>query len=389
LEEVNTPAPVGRSAFGERLSRWRRIIVFAALGVAIMFGAYLMWRGQGHISTDDAFVDGRISVLGARVAGSVLQVLVTDNQEVEEGDVLVRLDPRDYVAQLEQARASVTIARGQYEAATMGVPLINASVRAEEQQVLSELEGAATGELSRALAEHGRMKQLVGRRIVSAEEFDKAEAALRQARSKVAGMQASLRQTRGRRREVDVQRAQMRTAEGRLAEALARQLEAEQKLEYTTIRAPFAGRVTKKAVEVGQIVNVAQPLLSLVSTTDVWVVANFKESQLAKVRPGQAVTLAVDMYPGLRLRGRVESVQAGTGARFALLPRDNTSGNFVKVVQRIPVKVVLDSDRPDELPLFPGMSVVPTIDLQSPLLPVRASRPAPPNVFSERHGTSR
>jgi membrane fusion protein, multidrug efflux system len=355
--------------------------------VALLSGAYLMWRGQRHISTDDAFVDGRISVLGARVAGSVQQVLVTDNQQVEEGDVLVRLDPRDYVAQLEQARASVMIARGQYEAATMGVPLINASVRAEEQQVLSELQGAASGELSRALAEHGRMKQLVSRRIVSPEEFDRAQAALRQARSKVASMQASLRQTRGRRREVDVQRAEMKTAEGRLAEALARQLEAEQKLEYTTIRAPFAGRVTKKAVEVGQIVNAAQPLLSLVSTTDVWVVANFKENQLAQVRPGQAVTIAVDMHPGLRLRGRVESVQAGTGSRFALLPRDNSSGNFVKVVQRIPVKVVLDSDRPRELPLFPGMSVVPTIDLQSPLVPVRPSRPAPPNVLSER-GTS-
>jgi membrane fusion protein, multidrug efflux system len=389
LEEVCTPEPAGLTVLGKRVLRWRRTIVAAALGVAIMTGAYLMWRGQRHISTDDAFVDGRISVMGARVAGSVQQVLVTDNQEVEEGDVLVRLDPRDYVAQLEQARAAVMIARGQYEAAMMGVPLINASVRAEEQQVLSELQGAATGELSRALAEHGRMKQLVSRRIVSPEEFDRAEAALRQARSKVAAMRASLRQTRGRRHEVEVQRAEMKTAEGRLAEALARQQEAEQKLEYTTIRAPFAGRVTKKAVEVGQIVNVAQPLLSLVSTTDVWVVANFKENQLAKVRPGQAVTIAVDMYSGLRLRGRVESVQAGTGARFALLPRDNTSGNFVKVVQRIPVKVVLDSDRPREFPLFPGMSVVPTIDLQSPLVPVRPSRPPQPNVLSERHGTSR
>jgi membrane fusion protein, multidrug efflux system len=373
----------------KRMFVYRKTIAAAALGAVLAgYGGHLLWRGRNHVSTDDAFVDGRITVIGARVPGSVKEVLVTDNQEVEAGDVLIRLDPRDYAAQLDQAQAAVVIARGQYEAATMGVPLMDVSVRTEEQQVRSELEGAATGELSRARAESERMKQLVGRRIVSREEFDNADAALRIARAKVGVMRASLRQTQGRRAEVDVRRAEVKTAEGRVAEALARQQEIEQKLEYTTIRAPFAGRVTRKAVEIGQIVNVAQPLLSLVSTSDVWVVANFKENQLARVRPGQAVTIAVDMYPGLELRGRVDSVQAGTGSRFALLPPDNTSGNFVKVVQRIPVKLVLEGHRSLEQPLFPGMSVVPTIDLQSKPVPVRPPKPASRHAQGERHGTS-
>ena len=224
----------------KRILEFRKTIAALALGAALLYGFFLIWHGRTHVSTDDAFVDARISVIGTRVPGSVKEVLVTDNQEVHAGDVLVRLDPRDYAAQLEQARAAVMIARGQYEAATMGVPLMNVSVRTEEQQVRSELQGAAGGELSRAQADHRRMKELVGRRIVSREEFDNAEASLRQARAKVAAMRASLRQSVGRRGEVDVRRAEMKTAEGRLAEALARQQEVEQKLEYTTIRAPFS-----------------------------------------------------------------------------------------------------------------------------------------------------
>ena len=343
-------------------SRRSIAIILAAAGLS--YTAELLWNGRNHISTDDAFLDGRIVVLGPRVPGSVKEVLVSDNQDVVEGQVLVRLDPRDYAVQLEQARASVAIARSQHEAATVGVPLVGDSIRTEEQQVKSELEGAAQGELRRAQSELFRMKQLVGGRIVSPHEYDNADAALRVARAKVEGMRASLRKTRGRRREVDVQLAETKTAEGRLAEALARQREVEQKLEYTTIRAPFAGRVTKKTVEVGQIVNVAQPLLALVSTDAVWVIANFKENQLSQVRAGQPAKVEVDMYPGVGWKARVDSVQAGTGSRFALLPPDNTSGNFVKVVQRIPVKLVLVGGTDPGRPLFPGMSVVPTIDLR-------------------------
>jgi membrane fusion protein (multidrug efflux system) len=369
----------------------RRSIAVAA-GVAILVCApYWVWHRQSHVSTDDAFVEGRLVVLGARVRGAVQEVLVTDNEDVEEGQVLVRLDPGDHEAQLDAATAAVEVARGQLEAATAGVPLIDSSQRSEERQVRFELEGAADGDLRRARAEQARMRQLVDRRVVSRAEFESAEAALRTTRARVNSIRAALQRTRGRRREVDVSRAELRTARARLAVAVARRRRIERKLQYTTIRAPFRGRVTRKSVEIGQIVQVGEPLLTLVSTEEVWVVANFKENQLADVRPGQAAEVQIDMCPDVVLAGRVASLQAGTGSRFALLPPDNSSGNFVKVVQRIPVKLVFEGLRPADCPLYPGMSVVPTIDLKSKPLPVSDPPPEPARDreaprLSDRHG---
>jgi len=314
--------------------------------------------------------------VSARVAGSVEAVLVNDNQMVAEGEVLVRLDTRDHSAALEQARAAVAIAQGQYDAAAVGIPLVDHSVRSQVQEVRSALTGAADGELKQARMERQRMERLVQNRIVAQEDFDRADAAFQQAQAKVGGIQASLRQAQGRRREVDVRQAEMKTAAGRLAEALARQRQAEQLLEYTALRAPFPGRVTRKNVEIGQIVSVGQPLMAVVSTDDVWVVANFKENQLAGVQPGHPVSIEVDMYPDLHLRGWVDSIQAGTGSRFALLPVENASGNFVKVVQRIPVKIVLEKTQLQRRPLFPGLSVVPTIDLGARPAPAAVPRPA-------------
>ena len=189
-------------------------------------------------------------------------------------------------------------------------------------------------------------------------------AALAQARHRLAEAEAELAAARSRRGEVAVRRADVAAAEAQLAEALADLREAELGLEYTTIRAPISGRVTKKTVEVGQVVQPGQPLLALVNLDEVWVVANYKETQLTHVRPGQPATVLVDTYPGLRLRARVESIQGGTGARFSLLPPENASGNFVKVVQRIPVKLVLEPGQEGRRLLVPGMSVVPTIHVR-------------------------
>jgi membrane fusion protein (multidrug efflux system) len=340
--------------------------------IAAAYGAASLFQSTRKVSTDNAHVEARVSTISSRVPGSVEAVLVDDNQEVKEGEVLLRIDGRDFDAAVDQARAVVSIAQGQYDAAALGVPLVHRSLRSQVQEVRSALAGAAEGELKRAQAERGRMQRLVDSRIVAQEELDNADAAFKVAQAKVGGIQATLRQVEGRRGEVDVRQAEMKTAAGRLAEALAKQREAEHRLEYTLIRAPFAGRVTRKNVEIGQIVSVGQPLLALVSTRDVWVIANFKESQLAGVRAGQPVAIEVDMYPDLRLRGWVDSIQAGTGSRFALLPIENASGNFVKVVQRVPVKIVFDRADVARRPLFPGLSVVPTIDVNAR---PRAGRP--------------
>jgi membrane fusion protein (multidrug efflux system) len=376
-------ARAGQSAGSTQLARRARDGGWfwpVGIGLGLVAAAYSgvsLIRGRHRVTTDNAYVEARISTVSSRVPGSVEEVLVSDNQEVDKGEILLRIDRRDFSAALDQARAVVSIAQGQYDAAALGIPMVHRSVRSQVEEVRSALTGAAEGELKRASAERLRMQKLVENRIVAQEDLDNADAAFKLAQAKVGGIQATLRQVQGRQGEVDVRQAEMKTAAGRLTEALAKQREAEHRLEYTIIRAPFKGRLTRKNVEIGQIVNVGQPLLAVVSTEDVWVIANFKENQLARVRPGQPAVIEVDMYPDLRLEGRVDSIQAGTGSRFALLPIENASGNFVKVVQRIPVKIVLDRGDLAARPLFPGMSVVPTISVDAPPRP-RPSRSSGP-----------
>jgi membrane fusion protein (multidrug efflux system) len=356
----NPPAP---ATLGRGPSLLTRVALGGAALAALAYGVRLARHAASHVTTDDAFVEARVSLLSARIPGSVQEVLVADNQEVREGDVLVRLDPRDASALVEQARAAVTVAQGQWQAAAVGVPLAGDDVAGQVLQARSALQGEARGELRRARAERARMRDLLRHHIVAQEEFDRADAAYQAAQGRADSLRANLRQTQGRRREVDVRQAEVTTAEGRLAAARARLRDAEQRLEYTTIRAPFAGRITRKSVEVGQTVNAAQPLLQVVSTETVWVIANYKESQLSRVRAGQRAEIAVDMYPGQVWQARVDSIQAGTGARFSLMPVESASGNFVKVVQRVPVKLVIDEVKGRLL--FPGLSAVPTIDLES------------------------
>jgi membrane fusion protein (multidrug efflux system) len=254
-------------------------------------------------------------------------VLVTDNQQVEVGQPLVRLDARDYELKREQAQAQEFIAQG-----------VERSARAAVTAAEVELEGVRL--------DFKRKEELLQRQLIAQQEFDNASIALRNARARLEG-------ARGRLEE----------AAGRLQEAKARLREAEQWVEYTVLRAAIRGRVTKKNIEPGQLVQAGQPLMALVNLDSVWVVANYKETELTHVRPGQRAVLTVDIYPGVEFHARVDSLQAGTGSRFALLPPENASGNFVKVVQRIPVKLVIES-APEGYPLLPGMSVIPIIELQ-------------------------
>jgi membrane fusion protein (multidrug efflux system) len=251
----------------------------------------------------------------------------------------------------------------------------------------------------RADLDRGRMRELLDRAFIARQEFDHADAAFKssaaaleaarqrlafahaeeaQAQAEVesqevtlaqAGRQreeadAALRHARSRRGELPIRSAEAASAEALMAEARATLREAELNLEYATITAPVAGRVTRRTVEAGQVVQPGQPLLAVVDVANVWVIANYKETQLTHVRPGQPASISVDTHPGLTLRARVDSIQSGTGSRFSLLPPENASGNFVKVVQRIPVKLVLEPGQNGHALLVPGMSVVPVIQLR-------------------------
>ena len=432
-------ADFGLPGLPTRLRRrgWGRPAGLVVGGVALLaaagYGGQLWRYWARHVSTDAAFVEARVSPVSAKIRGTVGEVLVEDNREVKQGDVLVRLDPRDHQVKLEQARAAVTTARSRVRAATSGVPLTDESTRGQVAQAEAALETARLGVdmarrvleeragnrrakqaaveaarsevaareagFERAQLDRGRMDELVRRELVAQQDFDHADAAFKTARAALEATrqkldvalgelaqaqaeiesrtiavaqaqrrfeeaEAALATARSRRREVTIREADAGTAEAQLAEALANVREADLGVEYTTIRAPMAGRVTKKTVEVGQVVQPGQPLLAVVSLDDVWIVANYKETQLTHVRPGQPATIRVDTYPGLVLRARVDSIQSGTGSRFTLLPPENASGNFVKVVQRIPVKLVLEPGENGRELLVPGMSVIPTIEVR-------------------------
>jgi membrane fusion protein (multidrug efflux system) len=419
-----------------RLWQGRRRLGVAALAVAVAVAAVYavsLWRyWQRHVSTDDAFVEARVTPVSAKVRGTVVEVLVQDNQAVAAAAVLARLDARDYEVKVEQARAAVATARSRLRAAASGVPLSDESTRSQVAQATAAVDRARQGiavaerdleeragklrareaavhaasaevaarqaEFDRTGQDRARMEELVRRQLVARQDFDHVDAAFRsagaaldaarrrlemaraevaQAEAEVASQKGVLAQSRhrleeaeaeqatarSRRREVAIREADATTAEAQLAEAQANLREAELNLEYTAIRAPMAGRITRKSVEVGQVVQPGQPLLAVVNLDDVWIVANYKETQLTHVRPGMGATIHVDTYPDLRLRARVDSIQSGTGSRFSLLPPENASGNFVKVVQRIPVKLVLEPGQENGKLLVPGMSVIPTIEL--------------------------
>ncbi len=405
------------------------LVLLAGLG----YGVHLWRWGRVHVSTDDAYVAAHISPVSARVGGTVLQVLVDDNQDVRAGQVLLRLDPRDYEVAVAQARAAVEAARGDLQNARLNVPLTDRTTESLVQQAeaavaaadhaveasLHDLEQrrselaarqaavaaaeaavrAAEADFARTRLDRERTARLLQQQLVAQQDFDHADAAFRnaqagldgahrrldqargdarqaaaavrsqeaavaQSRQRAAESRAALASARSQREQVKVRVAQVETAQGRLAQAQANLQQAELNLAYTTIRAPIGGRVSKKVVEVGQVVQAGQQLLALVDLDDVWVVANYKETQLTEVRPGQRATITVDTYPGVVFRARVDSIQGGSGAVFSLLPPENATGNFVKVVQRIPVKLVLERGENQRHLLVPGMSVVPTIELR-------------------------
>ena len=363
----------------------------AVVGVlALGYGAYAWYQATHYVWTDDAYVEGTISPISAKVAGPVVELHVRDNQLVKRGELLVRVDPRDYEARVAQARAAVATAEAALLAARSDVPLTRESTSAQIDQARAALEAkraavaamradvvGAESAQREAGRELERQRALLKGDLIAPRDFDRAESAAEtagavveatrrrltaterevqqaeaelaarlhavdQAKQRVAELRASLAHATSQTHQVAMKDAEVSRAEARLKETQADLAFAELQLLHTEIRAPLDGNVSKRSVEVGQIVQMGQPLLAIVPLHDVWVLANLKETQLARIRAGQRAEIRVDGFPEKTFTGVVNSVAAGTGARFSLLPPENATGNWVKVVQRVPVKILLD-----------------------------------------------
>ena len=399
-------------------SRKRKTFLLA-VGLTVLLGAaalgvhYWLWS-QIHEETDDAYVAGHVHPISSRIAGTVETVVVNDNQHVERGQVLLRLDPRDAEVRLAQAQAALDMARRQAAGAGTAVDFSTQDATARSTEADGEVRGAeaaiAAGEAAvkemsagisgaqatlaeaeanrrRAELDYERYKELEAKDQVSRQQFDharaaydaavagrdaakeavrQAEARLVQSQQTVSKAHAQLTEARGKAlsaraagTETVVRRRQHEAAVAAVARAESVVADTKLQLSYTEVRSPVAGRVGRKGVEAGQRLQAGQPLLAIVED-NLWVVANYKETQLAKMRPKQEVEITVDSFPDRPLRGHIDSMSPGTGAQFSLLPPDNATGNFTKIVQRVPVKILFNSESVREYgrPLVPGMSVV-------------------------------
>ncbi|HXU32300.1 MAG TPA: HlyD family secretion protein [Thermoanaerobaculia bacterium] len=376
------------AANGRGFNRSRMALVgVLALVIAVVGGAFVWRHLSGRISTDDAQVEGDSSPIASRVGGTIAKVLVRENDNVKAGTLLVAIDPRDYEIALSKAQADLAEAEANARGAHSNLPVASASSSSKLSMTASQLAGAqarlasAKAKLEEAKANSVRATQdlertqtLIAKDEIARRDYDAAvasaaatkaskdaaEAAVNEAERGIDAARAALADARTAPQQIEMANAKADSTDAKIAQARSALRKAELDLEYCSVKAPVDGVVTRKSIEPGQVIAAGQPLLSLVSLDDVWVVANFKESQLAKLRVGQRVEIEVDAYGGKSWPGKVESISAATGSRFSLLPPENATGNFVKVVQRIPVKISIEKNQ-EEPRLRPGMSAVPTV----------------------------
>jgi membrane fusion protein (multidrug efflux system) len=338
---------------------WKKALYWLIAAIAagaLIVGIALYWLEARHYeNTDDAFIDGRQSQVSAQVGAKVITLAVDDNQPVHAGDMLLQLDPRDFKVKLDQARAQRAQAAAQLLQAQAGLLQQQATIDQAEANV--RVTEADLGQQQTDLARY----RAIDPKAITRQQLDTATA---QTRSAAARLDANKQAVGAARAQLEAQKAQVEAARANVQAADATIENAELQLSYATVQAPIDGRVTKMTVEVGNYVNPGQSLLAIMPDT-FWVTANFKETQLALMRPGQPVSVRVDACPGVALDAHVDSVQSGTGAVFSSLPAENATGNYVKVVQRVPVKIVFDK-QPDEATcrLLPGLSVAPRVTVR-------------------------
>ena len=348
------------SAKSARKGALRRRPLLSAIGAlllaSVLGGGYLYVDQAGHFqSTDDAFIAARQSSIAPKVSGYITDVPVTDNQHVAAGDVIAQIDDRDYRIALEQAEAQVAAAQASIQNIDAQLEVQKAQISANQAQV--DQAQAALVFAQQQAARYQHLEQTGYGTVQNSEQYTSQ---LRQQQATLQSAQATLNLAQ---RQVDALKAQRKSATANLAQAEAQRDQAKLNLSYTTVTAAQAGRVVNLGAAVGQF---AQPGTSLTVFVpdETWVTANFKEIQLDQMRPGDPVTLKIDAYPGRMIRGHVDSVQPGSGTAFSLLPAQNATGNYVKIVQRVPVKIVMDNP-PKDVALGPGMSVVPTVRIDA------------------------
>jgi membrane fusion protein, multidrug efflux system len=356
-----------RDRFGKRFKP--TVVGIGLVLVLAVVGLYFFAQSMSYESTDDAFIDGHITNVAPKIAGRIDKVFINDNQLVSKGDPIVEIDPRDYDAQLRQKQAALESTKAQAAAAQAGVDQQIARVKSlqatldqdKADQRSSEAQADQTADNLR------RQQDLYDHHVVSIQDLTNARDSNRSAQANVDSAKMKVLSAEA---EIAAGQAEVRTFAALLQYVLAQEIENEANVEtaqlndsYTKVFAPESGRVTRKSVEPGDYVQVGQNLLALIPS-NIWVTANFKENQLRLMRPGQAVEIQVDALGGKTFKGHVDSIQMGSGAAFSLLPPENATGNYVKVVQRVPVKILFDSISDTGLPLGPGESVLPTVKVQ-------------------------
>ena len=419
--EAQTPLPPKE---GSKPNQKRRLLILAVLAIAAVFGGtfgFRWWQyASTHETTDDAYITGNVHPVSSRINGTVVDVLVNDNQQVRRGQLLVKLDPRDYQVQVQEAEAALEGAQRQALAARSNVNLASGSAQGNNQQAqgnvssaqaaistaVAAVKAAQTGvpsaqaqvaqadaNLQKAQTDYNRYQELYQSGAVARQQLDaakatylvsvaqknsavqavaQAQANLAQAQESVVKAQAQLAAAKGglsqaqaTNQQTEVNRSQYAAAQSAIAQAQAKLNDALLQLQYTNITAPSAGRVGNKSAQVGQRLQSGTPVMAIVDNEE-WVTANFKETQLERMRPGEEVEVKIDAFPHHPFLGRVDSFAPGSGATFALLPADNATGNFTKIVQRIPVKIVLDpqSIKGFESRITPGMSVEASVNVK-------------------------
>ncbi|HUO26893.1 MAG TPA: HlyD family secretion protein [Candidatus Aquilonibacter sp.] len=399
------PLPAVEREFHTRQARTAssgfRIGVAIAAVVLLVVGFFLYRYVTSYESTDDAEVDGHVNSISSRISGHVIRLNIRDNQYVQAGTVLVEIDPTDYQVAVENARADYQDAQAAAVAAGVNVPIVSvdtssqlsstqadvlsarAGIQAAKQQLAAAKAQLAAAEANNVKAQDdvGRYKQLVEKQEVSEQQYDQAVAAgkasaaaveaaranadaaaqqVTQAQGKLAQAEANWRYANTAPRQMAASKAKAESAEANALKKKAALDQAQLNLQYTKIIAPVTGVVSDRTVEVGQNVVPGQELMKLVQLDDVWITANFKETQLRQMKPGQTATIEVDAN-SRKYEGKVDSIAGASGARFSLLPPENATGNYVKVVQRIPVKIVLNPGQNKDHQLRPGMSVEPKV----------------------------
>jgi len=324
------------------------VVILVAAASALPGYRYYSYL-ESHVSTDDAYADGTVALVSSRVAGTVTNVYVEDNWTVKEGQLLLTLDPRDFEVRVDQAQA-------QLERARQSVDELYAGVAAARSGV-----ALVASQLKQAQIDFARAKSLKEQGVVSIEQYDQANTGLRIAMADEALAEHQLTQAQA---ALGTQNEDHSRYDRPIVKQAEAALEAARlDLDYTRLTAPFAGVATHKTAHVGNRVQVGEPLLAIVPLSKLYVTANFKETQLTDVRVGQKAEIGADIYPGYTYNGHVDSISMGTGAAFSLLPPENATGNWVKVVQRVPVKIVIDGKVPEDKPLRLGLSVEVAIDL--------------------------